>query len=134
MGKNEFIAPMGEYHRDFEIEIPDRILEERLKDAGIVIEMEEGKKMDSQLAISNLIFMKTEIKYESDEPESIKKVKSDTISEAIKALKKQKPMKPIISTLYACPNCHKIMLQGAFEVRGKYCKECGQMIDWSEIL
>lgn len=50
---------------------------------------------------------------------------------AITALEKQIPKKPIRDGLYACPNCHTIMLQGAFEARGKCCKECGQAIDWS---
>ncbi len=51
---------------------------------------------------------------------------------AVAALEKQIPKKPIYDGLYACPNCHTIMLQGAFEARGKCCKECGQVLDWSE--
>ena len=41
------------------------------------------------------------------------------------------PKNPIHDWLYACPNCHTIMLQGAFEARGRCCKECGQVLDWS---
>lgn len=51
---------------------------------------------------------------------------------AIYALEKQIPKKPIFDGLYACPTCHTIMLQGAFEAKGKCCKECGQMLDWSD--
>lgn len=54
------------------------------------------------------------------------------IDTAVEALKKQIPQKPIYDGLYACPNCHTIMLQGAFEARGKCCKECGQALDWGE--
>lgn len=52
----------------------------------------------------------------------------------IAALEKQIPKKPIFDGLYACPNCHTIMLQGAFEAKGKCCKECGQLLDWSETI
>lgn len=51
---------------------------------------------------------------------------------AAEALEKQIPQKPIHDGLYACPNCHTIMLQGAFEAKGKCCKDCGQAIDWGE--
>ncbi len=54
------------------------------------------------------------------------------IDTAVEALKKQIPQKPIYDGLCACPNCHTIMLQGAFEARGKCCKECGQALDWGE--
>lgn len=54
------------------------------------------------------------------------------IGAAISALEKQIPKKPIFDSLYACPTCHTIMLQGAFEARGKCCKECGQVLDWGE--
>lgn len=52
------------------------------------------------------------------------------IDMAVAALEKQIPKKPIHDGLYACPDCHTIMLQGAFEAKGKCCKECGQAIDW----
>ena len=51
---------------------------------------------------------------------------------AIEALQKQIPKKPIFSGLYACPCCRTIMLQVAFESKGKHCKECGQKLDWGE--
>lgn len=54
------------------------------------------------------------------------------IDMAVKALEKQIPKKPIYDALYACPNCHTIMLQGTFEESGKCCKECGQALDWEE--
>lgn len=57
---------------------------------------------------------------------------NEAYSMAVAALEKQIPKKPIRDGLYACPNCHKLMLQGAFEAKGKCCKECGQAIDWSE--
>lgn len=55
-----------------------------------------------------------------------------TVEECREAREKQIPKKPIHDGLYACPNCHTIMLQGAFEARGRCCKECGQVLDWSE--
>lgn len=55
-----------------------------------------------------------------------------TVEECREARERQIPKKLIHGGLYACPNCHTIMLQGAFEARGKCCKECGQAIDWSE--
>lgn len=59
-------------------------------------------------------------------------VKKAYFKECQEAREKQIPKKPIHDGLYACPNCHTIMLQGAFEARGKCCKECGQALDWSE--
>lgn len=55
-----------------------------------------------------------------------------TVEECKEARERQIPKKPIHDGLYACPNCHTIMLQGAFEAKGKCCKECGQALDWSE--
>ena len=59
---------------------------------------------------------------------------AEDINEALElakaALEKQIPKKPIFDSLYACPTCHTIMLQGAFEAKGKCCKECGQALDW----
>ena len=55
-----------------------------------------------------------------------------TVEECREARERQIPKKPIHDGLYACPNCHTIMLQGAFEAKGKCCKECGQVLDWSE--
>ena len=55
-----------------------------------------------------------------------------TVEECQEARERKIPKKPIHDGLYACPNCHTIMLQGAFEARGKCCKECGQALDWSE--
>lgn len=54
------------------------------------------------------------------------------VEECREARERQIPKKPIHDGLYACPNCHTIMLQGTFEARGKCCKECGQVLDWSE--
>lgn len=55
-----------------------------------------------------------------------------TVEEFREARERQIPKKPIHDGLYACPNCHTIMLQGAFEAKGKCCKECGQVLDWIE--
>lgn len=45
--------------------------------------------METQKAIDNLISMKTEIEFESDDTKQMKRIKIDTINEVIKALKKQ---------------------------------------------
>lgn len=58
--------------------------------------------------------------------------KIGTVEECQEAREKQIAKKPIHGGLYACPNCHTIMLQGAFEAKGKCRKECGQALDWSE--
>ena len=58
--------------------------------------------------------------------------KKEYFNECREAMEKQIAKKPIHGGLYACPNCHTIMLQGAFEAKGKCCKECGQALDWSE--
>ena len=55
-----------------------------------------------------------------------------TVEECREARERQRMKKPIHGGPYACPNCHTIMLQGAFEAKGKCCKECGQSIDWSD--
>lgn len=55
-----------------------------------------------------------------------------TVEECREARERQIPKKLIHGGLYACPNCHTVMLQGAFEAKGKCCKECGQVLDWSE--
>ena len=55
-----------------------------------------------------------------------------TVEECREARERKIPKKLIHGGLYACPNCHTIMLQGAFEAKGKCCKECGQVLDWSE--
>lgn len=54
---------------------------------------------------------------------------------AISALDRRMPRKVKISlkgttdwnTKYHCPNC------GAFISNGKYCRECGQALDWSDV-
>ena len=45
--------------------------------------------METQQVIDNLISMKTEIEFESDDTKQMKRIKIDTINEAIKALKNQ---------------------------------------------
>ena len=55
-----------------------------------------------------------------------------TVEECREARERQIPKKLIHGGLYARPNCHTIMSQGAFEAKGKCCKECGQVLDWSE--
>ena len=45
--------------------------------------------METQQVIDNLVSMKTEIEFESDDTKKMKRIKIDTINEAIKALKKQ---------------------------------------------
>lgn len=70
--------------------------------------------------------------------------------EAIKALKKQIPKKPIINkenincviyTTYMCPCCKDptikniIVFGGGYHIRKtpNYCWNCGQKLDWSEL-
>ena len=46
------------------------------------------------------------------------------------ALDKAKPMKPIND---CCPNCHSDGIWSEeMMLKHKYCKDCGQAIDWSE--
>lgn len=54
--------------------------------------------------------------------------------EAIKALQKQIPKKPIIysgTNRADCPVCMKTV-RGIGKPFGKYCAGCGQKLDWSE--
>ena len=51
-------------------------------------------------------------------------------NEAISALGKQVPEKPIIKNeLYYCPSCDDSRL---ILVGDKRCEECGQLLDWSD--
>lgn len=59
---------------------------------------------------------------------------------AILALEKQMPKKPITdSTHYAgfeeflCPSCKKRIISRLDGRLQKYCDECGQAIDWSDV-
>lgn len=72
--------------------------------------------------------------YPEQTPYMVKKDKAKQALElAIEALKKQVPMKPIRvliskngSTTDGCPMC-----QYPFTMPDRYCRDCGQAIDWS---
>lgn len=94
--------------------------------------------MDTQKAIDNLISMKVEIKYESNDTKQMKRIKIETINEAIKALKKQIPTKPIRKSweLTRCPSCGAALgewLGDGYtkDWESKTVCDCGQQIDWS---
>ncbi len=54
--------------------------------------------------------------------------------EELRALKeKQIPKKPVLDGIYHCPSCKKGMLQGSMEPKGSCCKNCGQVLDWTEL-
>lgn len=76
-------------------------------------------------------------------PDGLVMVDLETRQEAIKALKKQIPMKPIDKTkpddtaslayencnIIVCPTCGgRLKLKS----KGKYCDKCGQKLDWGE--
>lgn len=47
---------------------------------------------------------------------------------AIEALEKQIPKTPIKQGFYYCENCGKTVT-----ITYKYCRECGQALDWSDM-
>ena len=49
---------------------------------------------------------------------------------AIEALEKQIPQKPVDTDWLYCPNCKKSLNVMAKE---KFCNDCGQALDWSDI-
>lgn len=57
------------------------------------------------------------------------------LSNGIKGIEKQIPKKPIeIDTYgeyYKCPICNKYIVDN-FGCADKFCRECGQAIDWSD--
>ena len=74
-------------------------------------------------------------------PDGLVMVDLETRQEAIKALKKQIPMKPIDKTkpddtaslayencnIVVCPTCGRRL---KLKSKGKYCDKCGQKLDW----
>lgn len=44
---------------------------------------------------------------------------------------KERPQKPIISGVYACPRCKAILLYETIGQKDNRCKYCGQSLDWS---
>ena len=58
----------------------------------------------------------------------------DAFDTAIKALEKQIPRKPIEKSpwVYHCSNCDSQKVEEVFIERFKYCRDCGQALDWSE--
>lgn len=55
----------------------------------------------------------------------------EAMSIAIKAIKKQIPMKPNYSYSFKCQNCGKELFSYNIP-RQKYCSECGQALDCTE--
>lgn len=104
---------MKEYHV---INVLEGIYEDYVRD-------NDKEYMERNLALTEAVKALTEIQQYRE---------IGTVEECREAREKQIAKKPIHGGLYACPNCHTIMLQGAFEARGKCCKECGQVLDWSE--
>ena len=62
-------------------------------------------------------------------------VDAPALEMAIKALEKQIPKKPIENDTYGeyykCPICNKYIVDN-FGCGYKFCRECGQAIDWSD--
>lgn len=58
---------------------------------------------------------------------------------SVYALEKQIPQKVINrGYLYGyanhCPTCNGLVYEGAYGKKANYCPECGQALDWSEIV
>ena len=96
--------------------------------------------MDKHEKIIKIIKEKyTGIDYSEGEDMTVLCIYGIQAEDTIKALEKQIPKKPTIKHLEAvgekpyiklkCPNCHSRHSLG--EVYDKYCKICGQKIDWS---
>ncbi len=109
--------------------------------------------MTESKAVENIISMKAEIQYESNDIKQMKRIKCDSLNIALKALEeiqqyrvigtveecqyareRQMPKKtgePYMNgygnTKAECLNCHCIVMHPS-----NYCKFCGQKLDWSE--
>lgn len=64
----------------------------------------------------------------------LKDYRQDVADIAISALEKQIPRKPIEKSpwVYHCPNCDSQKVEDVFIERFKYCRDCGQALDWSD--
>ena len=52
--------------------------------------------------------------------------------EAIKALEKQIPKKPIEKEFHNMPHCSCPICEGGLYYEQEYCDECGQALKWGE--
>ena len=53
---------------------------------------------------------------------------------ALEAIDKQIPKQPIEKSpwVYHCPNCDSQKIEDVFIERFRYCRDCGQALDWSD--
>lgn len=58
----------------------------------------------------------------------------EALQTAMQALEKQIPKKPIEKSpwVYHCPNCDSKKVEEVFIERFRYCRDCGQALDWSD--
>ena len=58
----------------------------------------------------------------------------EALNRAIEAIDKQIPRKPIEKSpwVYHCPNCDSKKVEEVFIERFRYCRDCGQALDWSD--
>lgn len=58
----------------------------------------------------------------------------EALKMAISAIDRQIPKKPIEKSpwVYHCPNCDSQNIEEVFIERFKFCRDCGQALDWSE--
>lgn len=103
--------------------------------------------MDKKMALANLISMKTEIEFESSDTDEMKRIKCDSLNEAIASLKKDVAQKPELVPdkycdlleHYYCPSCGYYFGQaGKHESilfkKYRFCQgeNCGQAMDWEK--
>lgn len=89
--------------------------------------IEEAKKQ-----LRELIF-DTESLIVGDAAKGIYRKDLEALKMAVEVLEKQIPKKPIEKSpwVYHCPNCDSKKVEDVFIERFKFCRDCGQALDWS---
>lgn len=66
--------------------------------------------------------------------DEIYKADIEALQTAMQALEKRTPRKPIEKSpwVYHCPNCDSQNIEEVFIERFKFCRDCGQALDWSD--
>ena len=59
----------------------------------------------------------------------------EALKKAVEVFEKQIPRKPIEKSpwVYHCPRCDSRTIEDAFIKKFKFCPDCGQALDWSDV-
>lgn len=80
------------------------------------------------------IIFDTESLIVGDSGKGIYRKDLEALKKAVEVLEKQIPKKPVEKTpwTYHCPNCDSQKVEDVFIERFRYCRDCGQALDWSD--